>query len=425
MDTNHTVEQFGEILHLATGSIYRWIRDGRIDVEKVGGKYTIPMSPKNCALAVERIRHFYSRPEPPWVPDRLADYHEWHELIDEFVWLAKVCYSDKDEIKRKRFRIDCLLANYLRDHKITLRGVKNTFSQQSAASPRLVSDDMKRGWYNELAFAVPQKPSTLGHSFADIEANMPASSARFTFPSWRITEAYYAAYFYLRAVALIKQHGFRLQHHGATIAAFKHGVSSALGRSMWQFPFDIGYAPGVRVYRKSLIRARIPHAQHQYARHPRSPHRSPEEIFDRVYGVFRARGRVGAKPAPYMLFDYLHDFRVWANYLDIDNLLSLWGGGYKAFLDQNLSFLLFFIGAISEICHMAVLGPDEYVKQLQRLYDLFAANNPDLQRGFTNTPLFQRYELYRGVGFVTDTLALRQVPDINRVLVRQPGPTMN
>src|SRR5207248_2285868 len=108
------------------------------------------------------------------------------------------------------------------------------------------------------------------------------------------------------------------------------------------------------------------------------------------------------------------------NYLDIDNLLNLWGAGYKAFLDQNLSFVLFFIGAISEICYMAIFGTAEYVKQLQRLYDLFAVNNPDLRTGFVNTPLYQRYELYRGIGFVAETLTLQQQADINRVLVCHP-----
>jgi hypothetical protein len=417
MDTPHTPAQFAESVHLTTRSIYRLIRDGLIESEKIDGKYTIPMSKKNCDFAIERIRDHYSRPESAWVPDGITDYHEWHELTDEFVWLIKVCYSDKADVKRKHFRLDNILVNYLRLNKITLRGVKNTFGPDSAAPASLVSDDLKRGWYNEFAFVVPQKPSTLGHSFSDIELNKSASSNRLAFPSWRITEAYYAVYFYLRAVALIKQQGFRLEQHGATISAFKYGVSNALGRSLWRFPFDIRYEPGIRVYRKNLLPAKLDHTNYGYARHPRAPHRSPVEIFNRIYEAFREKGKAGAKATPYMLFDYLHDFRVWANYLDIDNLLNLWGGGYKAFLDQNLAFLLFFIGAISEICYMAIVGTSEYVQQLQRLYDLFAVNNPELQAGFVNTPLYQRYDLYRKIGFVTETLALREQPDNNRVLI--------
>jgi hypothetical protein len=122
-----------------------------------------------------------------------------------------------------------------------------------------------------------------------------------------------------------------------------------------------------------------------------------------------------------MLFDYLHDFRVWANYLDIDNLLQLWGAGYKSILDANLSLLLFFVGAVAEMCYMAVYGSAAYLTQLQRLYDLFAANNSELESTFPGTPLCQRLEIYRHLGFVKDTIVLRERPDINRVQVNGQG----
>jgi hypothetical protein len=80
-----------------------------------------------------------------------------------------------------------------------------------------------------------------------------------------------------------------------------------------------------------------------------------------------------------MIFDFLHDFRVWANYQNIDDLLSLRGIGYKAFIDQNLSLLLFMIGGITEICYIAVHGAESYLRNLQKLYDLFALNNPQLE----------------------------------------------
>src|SRR5205085_8990121 len=115
---------------------------------------------------------------------------------------------------------------------------------------------------------------------------------------------------------------------------------------------------------------RLGYSELGYARHPCPPHRSGRQIVDHIYQVFTERGRTGAKPTRYGLFDYLHDFRVWANYLDIDNLLSLWGEGYKAFLDHNLALFLFFIGAMAAVCYMSVLGPAEYVAQLQGLYDL-------------------------------------------------------
>jgi hypothetical protein len=71
------------------------------------------------------------------------------------------------------------------------------------------------------------------------------------------------------------------------------------------------------------------------------------------------------KNIQYTLFDYLHDFRIWANYIDINNILALWGKGYKGFLDQNLSFLLFIIDGISELCYISVHGQEKYIRILQ------------------------------------------------------------
>jgi hypothetical protein len=412
----YTVNQLCDILHIARRTVYRWIRVGHLDADRVDGLYTIPSTTKNTDFIVAIIRNRHSRPESAWVPEGLTDYHGWHQLIDEFVWLVKACYSDKEDLKRKRFRLDRLLANYLRANNVTLGRIKHTFAASSASPPSQVADDLKRGWYNEFAYAVPQKPSTLGHSFSDIELNKATSASRFAFPSWRITTAYYTVYFYLRAITLLKQHGFRLEQHGATIAVFKNAIASPLGRSLWQFPFNLAYHPGIKVYRKRLLLASVDHAEREYARHPRAPHRSPHQIFDYIYRVFTARGRAGAKPRPYSIFDYLHDFRVWANYLDIDNLLSLWGAGYKAFLDHNLSLVLFFVGAMAELCYMAVLGTKEYMRQLQRLYELFAANNPELRGAFINTPLSQRLQVYRALGIVTDELVFQEEENINRVI---------
>lgn len=117
-----------------------------------------------------------------------------------------------------------------------------------------------------------------------------------------------------------------------------------------------------------------------------------------------------------MLFDFLHDFRVWANYQNIDDMLNLWGIGYKAFIDQNLSLILFMIGGISELAFIAVQGADQYIQSLQKLYDLFATNNPQLEREFKNTPIYQRHELYKELGFVDQSLKLKTEVNPNAVI---------
>ena len=72
-------------------------------------------------------------------------------------------------------------------------------------------------------------------------------------------------------------------------------------------------------------------------RHPREPQRTPLEIYENIRQVFQKRAQRRTRLDRYTLFDYLHDFRIWANYLDIDNLLSLRGEGYKSLLNKKSS----------------------------------------------------------------------------------------
>ena len=209
--------------------------------------------------------------------------------------------------------------------------------------------------------------------------------------------------------------GFRLEQHGSTIECFKNSVISPLAHTLWRFPFDISYRVGQTTRVATPPCETLRHMKFSYSNHPRSPNRSPTKIYRHISEAFRVKGKSGQRQRIYTLFDYLHDFRVWANYLDINDMLSLWGQGYKAFLDQNLSTLLFFIGGFAELCVIAVLGADIYHRQAQRIHDLFAANNPELEPSFGNTPVFQRFEIYRALRFTSGILDRPTKEDINRV----------
>lgn len=416
-----TVPELSTALRKSQGTIRKWIEKGKLEATKSGRGYRIPWSDKNNELFSIEIRKRFGKPEPAYYPKELSEYSGWHEVLDELCWLFKVCYSPQDIVKTKKFRSDIIFANYIQAHDITLKKVRSVFVANQADSANAILDDLKRGWYNELAYLVPLKKSTLGLSFRDINLNNDISSMRFAFPSWRVITGYYSAYFYLRAVTLQKFKNFRLAEHGATITCFKNNLLSPLSRVLWKFPLDIAYQPGKRVYRNQLFLNNIKHVKFLYARHPRPPHFDANRLFERIYETFRKKSRTDKNPSLYMLFDFLHDFRVWANYQNIDDLLSLWGTGYKAFIDQNLSLVLFMIGGISEISVLAVLGPDRYLQSLQKLYDLFALNNPQLETEFVNTPLYQRYQLYKDFDFVKKEIKLKTEIDTNKVILPQKG----
>ncbi len=410
-----SIQDIVQFTGVTTGTVYKWIRTGKLKAIKEGKNYDIPFT-ENKDFLLAQLKKKREKLQLAWTPKEIEDYSEWHELLDELCWLIKICYSSKDDIKHKRFRLDQLFVNYLTFHKVTLKKVSQAFASNPKPNFLRVTDDLKRGWYNELSYALPLRKSTLGLSFSDITLNKEDSSIRFAFPSWRITSAYYSAYFYLRAITLQKQDGFRIQEHNATILGFKNNLLQPLMRALWKFPFDIIYTPKTRVYKRNLLIENLGHTRYNYSCHPRPPHRTASQIFERVYKSFSKKAKLRTKPSSYMLFDYLHDFRIWANYLDIGNLLNLWGSGYKTFIDQNLSTLLFFIGGISEIGYISVFGDAKYFEQLQGLYNLFIANNPELESEFINTPIYQRHLIYNEIGFAKSKIVLKAKVNLNVVV---------
>jgi hypothetical protein len=411
-----SLEELSNFFERSPRTIKEWIKDGKLQAVKTSEGYEIADVGKNKDLLRKQFEINSNRIFEAYTPKELTEYSEWHQLLDELCWLLKVCYSPEFSVKRKKFRTDIIFVRYIQTHNITLKKVKSIFTANQSDSLKAISDDLKRGWYNELAFVVPLKPSTLGLSFSDINANTDASSMRFAFPSWKVITAYYSIYFYLRGMSLQKFKNFRLAEHGATISTFKNNLLDPLSNVLWKFPLDIAYKPGQRINRSKLFFNTIRHTKFQYAAHPRTPHQHASALYENIYQAYRKKARRAKHPTTYMLFDFLHDFRVWANYQNIDDMLSLWGTGYKAFIDQNLSLILFMIGGISEIAFIAVQGVGEYIQSLQKLYDLFALNNPQLESAFTNTPLYQRYELYKEFGFVDQELKLKTEFNPNTVI---------
>jgi hypothetical protein len=400
---------------VSVSTVYGWIRRGRLNITREDGRIAVLFDEHYSILVRDWINKKYSKTPEPFFPNELTDYGDWHQTIDYISWLFKVCYSDRSEVKKKQFNIRRIFENYLTTHKISLKSVRNNFHSGNLALVA-ITDDLKRGWYNELAFSYPQKVATLGISFREIHANLAISNNRFLFPSWKITEAYYSAYFYFRSIALYKNPNFRLEEHKATLNSFKSSALKNFQKSLWKFPLDIEYRPGKRFYAAKTLVGTIDHLKYGYCKHPRAPYLSPLDIVKKVQDHYRRRAKRFKKSAHYTIFDFLLEFRIWANYLDIDNLLSFYGGGYKAFLDQNLSLLLFFFGGLCELPFIANFGEEKYLYELQNLYTLFSKNNDEGKHNFVYTPIYQRMRIYRLIGFVESEINVEIPPDENLII---------
>ena len=420
MNENMTVDELANYLNVSVATMKTWLDENRFQIIKNGDDILIPYK-DNLNTIIQLHDEISSKGlYVAWNPQQIKEYSKWHDTLDEICWLFKVCYSARADIPHKKFRLDQIFVNYLKYHKITLIKVSSIFLTNSSPNSRAITDDLKRGWYNELAYISPLKVNTLGLSHKDIAVNVEISSVRFSFPSWRITTAYYSVYFFLRSLTLLKQNGFRLEEHGKTLEVFKGSLLTPLSNVIWKFPLDISYIPGLKPTNPSiLLSSKLPQMKYKYVNHPRHLDTTPNHLFDRIYTLFETKGTNNrTRPSKYTLFDYLHDFRVWANYLDIDNLLNLWGPFYRAYLDQNLSTILFFIAGICEISYLSVFGENDYLIQLQQLYSLMVSKNPQLEQDFTKTSLYQRLVIYKELGFVTGDITLNQKVDPNKVFLQ-------
>lgn len=397
-------------------TVRRWIRKGRLKATRVSGRYSIPRE-ENIEFFVERIRNRWRQPRGPWIPRNLARYADWHTVIDELVWLIKVTYTDRAALKRRRFRLDHIFQRHLDENVRTLDTLLPALVSSASAAPATLAEDLRRGWYNELAFTHPLRPATLGLGFGDVELNKEVSADRLTFPSWRFIQAYYAVYFYVRCLSQMKVSSFRKSQHAATINTFKHSVLPVCEGAVWPWPLGIRHAPGRRVRRASLPIGRLPHLQFGYARHPRPPHRTPLESYEFVRAAFRKLAARRKPSTVYTLVDFLYDFRVWANYQDIDTLMALWGPGYRSFIDMNLSVLVFFIGGCVELAFAASQGAPKYSAELQRFYDRFIARDDALRGDFPSSPLYQRSQIFSGRQLIDSGLNLRSEENPHRVEV--------
>ena len=410
-----TVQDISRGFSVYPSTVYRWIQSGKLIAEKQGNRYLIPFE-GNREFFLSRLKIKGNKPEKAWIPKELDRYNSWHEMIDEFSWLVKICYSSKEEIKKKKFRLDQLFANYIKIQKIAPEKISGIFTTNILKDKIVITDDLKRGWYNELAYSFPIKKTTLGLSFDDISINKDISEIRFSFPSWRIIVSYYSVYFYIRSIVLMKQNSLRIREHSATITSFKNNVLQPLSRVLWKFPFNIIYLPDKRMKNEVIRNDSFEYLKYKYCVHPRPPNYTARQIVERIFNTYKKNAKKSSKKRSYMLFDYLHDFRIWANYLDIDNLLNLWGPGYKAFLDQNLALLLFFIGGFSEICYLSVFNQKGYISEIQKFYDLFISNNLEVENDFENTPIYQRHLLYYQLGWIKNKIKLRKPENPNRII---------
>lgn len=398
----HTIASLADILEVSPSTVNGWIKKRQLNAFKENGQFIIPMSEANSQFIVTKIKEKSLRPQKRFRVPELHQYHFWHESIDDFVWLLKVCYSSQEELKKKRFRIDVIYQNYINKNGISPDRTRRHCIDTSNASAARAISDLKRGWYNELFFNYPLREHCLGLSYKDIHINIEKSGERFNFPSWRIISAYYAIYFYLRAIVCANTSLFQLQEHQAALRVFRTSIMNKASKAIWFYPFSIVYDRKKR-YQENSFNSRLPeYSIYAYCNHPRHPYPSTKDVQRSLYNAFKTLYKErNSKDGIYTIYDFMLDFRIWANYLDIDTLTRLKGSGFRAFLDHNLALVLFIIGGIAEITILSLINESQFTKNLNQFFDAFIKPEHSLLSNAHVMPMFQRYFIAEHLGWLS------------------------
>jgi len=156
-----------------------------------------------------------------------------------------------------------------------------------------------------------------------------------------------------------------------------------------------------------------PYLVYKYANHPRPPHESFDETLEGFIKHLR-RGWVRwslskSSSQQYMLPDLLRDFRNWSNYVDIGNMLSLYGTGYRGYLDMNLRTIIFFYAAIVELVAIAVFGPKALIECMKEFEQLFIHKSDALWGIDDLLPTHIRFRLFEHLGRFDDEIWVPEV----------------
>lgn len=344
-----------------------------------------------------------------FVPDELAEYHDYHAALNNFAWLLKATLTARDDLKRKRFRLDRMLQCYIREHvpdSVVLAG--------ALASPKLTMDraaalaSLQKVWYNELAFCTPPLVDPLLLDAKGVQINIEASTTRLMFPSWKITQAYYTVYHALRTLVDLRGVPYHKQRHTASARAFKSAMLAPASRGLLAFPFTLVAATANDpAWSLSRLPADKAYLRFNYADHPRYRRNSsywgqPGQSFEDTVGLFTGalaeRASARADGEVYMLPDLLRDLRNWGSYVDIDNMIALKGSGFRAYLDQDLHTVAFFYAALAELAAIALCGPDVVVGTATEFHQEFIETEPALWRSPARLAMDIRFTIYAHLG---------------------------
>jgi uncharacterized protein (UPF0332 family) len=319
----------------------------------------------------------------------LYEYLNYHNVIDKFVWLIKLNYASKEEIKSKKYRMDTLFQRFLLQNlkRIKSRKAKYSFSKEK------ITSYLFKGLYNELIASEP-----FDASYFDIGTNRKGKSNNCYKFAWNVVQRYYSIYEFLNVI-LLTQQDIDTRSHTKSLSMFSNNFVNTLEKSLLFYPFGLNSrSNGKKDFPK--------HTQFEYASYPRNLNKNINDLEYDFLETLKARQNKGISS----LFDFLYDFRVWANYTGIETIIKVKDGPYLDFLESNLSVMNFFFAGISELFFLSYLGEEEFTISLVKFFTSFVNNHKQFENSLI-LPVIVRLRIYYYLGIINT--------DISKLLIKK------
>lgn len=364
-------------------SVGRWRGEDqvRIPSDQSGKLLQLKGSPRLRRLALVFGGSFMYEYHP-----ELSDYLLFHDTIDILCWMVKLRYASQDMMKRKAYRLDRLFDAFvaeLRPSVVRLRQLRG-----KSYSEERVAFHLNKGWYNELVRAYP-----LNAEMLEVGTNTNGSYSRGRSVAWNIVQSYYAIYEFVNSMVFSNTATLRTEEHRKSTRHFNKCLLGKFSGLLVPYPFNLTspLTQDINILRGQAKK----YWQYQYASCPRDRRKSLYDL-ERDYLAL-----ISEEGTP---LDFLYAFRVWANYLGIDTIISLQDGYYLSYLYKNLGLLCFFYGCFAELLAIAVLGESQTVALLANIATNYVLEQDNFRANWFYIPSFLRFRVYRKYGIVESNM---------------------
>jgi len=322
-------------------------------------------------------------------PDFL-DYLYFHNVIDKFCWLLKFQYSDRETVKKKKYRIDTLFQRFIVENKFKAEKARKCISPK--VSEEKIEYHLSKGWLNEVVRSVPLHPDYLEIGTMLSSWDGPGSEGLM---SWNIVQSYYAFYEFMCSTGVSIDDSLDTRGHKNVAKQYSNSlIGKGNGRVIY-YPFNLTSRTP-----KSYIPVHPKHCQYHYATYPREPGRGIDDLQEEIQKAFSVLNSSGKRS----VFDLMYELRLWANYTGLQSLMKLSDGGYQKFLVRNLATLVYFSGGMAELAAIAALGENKYKVMLKSFSKSYIDKHEQYARNKFLIPTYIRLRSYKHLGIIDGSI---------------------